>query len=131
MSVSPEVQPLAGARASQPLIVIVHGLKGSHLRNKGCCCGLNLCCSRIYVNFWRLVSGALCGCGDQMKLPRRYDADGVQERGVLACVDTCQNYLLRSMAVAFPPFRPDIFVDLGGLGEKLKGFSVEFDEDQS
>jgi pimeloyl-ACP methyl ester carboxylesterase len=95
MSVSPEVQPLAGARASQPLIVIVHGLKGSHLRNKGCCCGLNLCCSRIYVNFWRLVSGALCGCGDQMKLPRRYDADGVQERdkieadGAIADVRVC------------------------------------------
>ena len=32
-------------------------------------------------------------------------ADGVQERGILACVDSCQNYLLRSMAVAFPPFR--------------------------
>ena len=79
-----------------PLLVIVPGLKGSHLKKRSCC-GLlpSLCCGRIYVNFWRLITGAFCGCGDQMKLPRRYDADGRQLRddlvpdGIVADVRIC------------------------------------------
>ena len=74
--------------AEPPLLVIVPGLKGSHLKKKRSCCGLlpSLCCGRIYVNFWRLITGACCGCGDQMKLPRRYDADGRQLRDDLVPV---------------------------------------------
>ena len=69
-----ETQPIQKSERP-PLLVIVPGLKGSHLRTTA---SRRCCCRRVYANLWRLLSGKCCGCGDQMRLPREYDAEGRQ-----------------------------------------------------
>lgn len=73
-----------------PLLVIVPGLKGSHLKKKR-----GRCCTRVYVDIWRFLCGKCCGCGDQMKLPRSYSTAGTQgfddlvADGIVADVRCC------------------------------------------
>jgi pimeloyl-ACP methyl ester carboxylesterase len=99
-----------------PLLVVVPGLKGSHLKTKrgGCCC------RRVYVNFWRLLCGKFCGCGDQMKLPRGYDVEGKQLQddlvpdGIIADVRCCCGRIKLS----------EVYTPLLAIGETHTGQDV-------